>query len=161
MLRGGHEPGTRLVRDARGRPPLERGDQGVLREILGQPNVADDPRETGDEPGGFDPPNRVDRTMGIGSRHGYQSGRCKAEPRCDYGFAVTCVSRSVLATVTDYRLAAAWARRRSSCSLSSGVSAGPKSSASNTWRISISDSVPGKGLGARLTHSIASSFDFT
>src|SRR2546427_5800468 len=36
------------------------------------------------------------------------------------------------------------ARRRSSCSLSSGVNSAPKSSASNTWRISISDS-PLKG----------------
>ena len=33
---------------------------------------------------------------------------------------------------------ATWARRRSSCSLSSGVSSAPKSSASKTWRISIS-----------------------
>ncbi len=54
-----------------------------------------------------------------------------------------------------------WARRRSSCSLSSGVNSAPKSSASKTWRISISDSVPGNGFGARFTHSIASSFDFT
>ena len=53
------------------------------------------------------------------------------------------------------------ARMRSSCSRSSGVNSAPKSSASNTWRISISDSVPGNGLGQRLTHSIASSFDLT
>src|SRR2546422_1331025 len=52
------------------------------------------------------------------------------------------------------------ARRRSSCSRSSGVNSAPKSSASNTWRISISDS-PSWGLGQRLTHSIASSRDFT
>src|SRR5213596_1625424 len=51
-------------------------------------------------------------------------------------------------------------RMRSSASLSSGVSAPPKSDASNTWRISISPSAP-VGLGQRLTHSIASSFDFT
>src|SRR4029453_7984035 len=50
---------------------------------------------------------------------------------------------------------------RSSTCLSSGVNASPKSSASNTWRISISDSPVGNGLGQRLTHSIASSFDFT
>ena len=56
-----------------------------------------------------------------------------------------------------YFFALTCARRRSSCSLSSGVSSAPKSSASNTWRISISDSAPGKGLGQRLTHSIASS----
>src|SRR5207244_2537036 len=47
---------------------------------------------------------------------------------------------------------------RSSCSLNSGLRAGPKSSASKTWRISISAPSP---KGARLTHSIASSFDFT
>src|SRR6266571_3693613 len=56
--------------------------------------------------------------------------------------------------------AAICARRRSSCSLSSGVNSAPKSSASNTWRISISESSR-IGLGQRLTHSIASSFDFT
>src|SRR5688500_4735666 len=36
--------------------------------------------------------------------------------------------------------AASWLRRRSSCSRNAGVSSVPKSSASNTWRISISDS---------------------
>src|SRR5712664_1593247 len=56
--------------------------------------------------------------------------------------------------------AATCERKRSSCSFSSGVNSAPKSSASNTWRISISDS-PAKGLGQRLTHSIASAFDFT
>src|SRR5206468_5392107 len=50
------------------------------------------------------------------------------------------------------------ARRRSSCSRSWGVNSAPKSSASNTWRISISDSVP-VGFGQRLTRSIASSLD--
>src|SRR5260370_36789126 len=57
-------------------------------------------------------------------------------------------------------LAPAWVRRRSSCALSSGVSSEPKSSASNTWRISISAS-PSWGHGQRLTHSIASSIDLT
>src|SRR6266496_4162980 len=57
-----------------------------------------------------------------------------------------------------YFFLAIWARKRSSCSRNSGVAAGPKSSASNTWRISIS--VPPSN-GARLSHSIASSFDFT
>src|SRR5438270_6526680 len=49
---------------------------------------------------------------------------------------------------------------RSSASLSSGVNSGPKSSASYIWRISIS-AFPRRGLGHRLTHSIASSLDFT
>src|SRR5437867_7928724 len=31
MLRGGHEPGARVVRDTRLRPPLQRGDQRILR----------------------------------------------------------------------------------------------------------------------------------
>src|SRR5207253_10224423 len=68
MLRGGHEPGARIVRDARLRPPLERGEERVLREILGNTDVAHHPRETGDEPGRLDPPDRVDRAMRIGSR---------------------------------------------------------------------------------------------
>ncbi len=72
MLRGGHEPGARVVRDARLRPLLERGDERVLREILGQADVAHDPRETGDEPGRLDPPDRVDRAMRIGCRHGHR-----------------------------------------------------------------------------------------
>ena len=58
---------------ARLRPLLERGDQGVLGQLLGQADIAHDPRETGDEPGRLDPPDRVDRAMGIGSRHGYRS----------------------------------------------------------------------------------------
>src|SRR6266852_976051 len=73
MLRGGHEPGTRVVRDARLRPPFERGDERLLREVLGQSDVAHDSRESGDEPRRLDPPDRVDRAMGVGSRHGCRS----------------------------------------------------------------------------------------
>ena len=73
MLRGGHEPGARIVRDARLRPLLERGDESILGEVLGKADIAHDPRETGDEPRRLDPPDRVDRAMGIGSRHGYRS----------------------------------------------------------------------------------------
>src|SRR5262245_24551072 len=54
----------------------------------------------------------------------------------------------------------AWARMRSSWALNSGVNSAPKSSASNIWRISTSVSSLW-GLGQRLTHSIASSLDFT
>ena len=55
------------------------------------------------------------------------------------------------------------ALRARTCSIRarrSGVSNGPKSSVSYTWRISISES-PSIGFGQRFTHSIASSFDFT
>src|SRR5215510_15947022 len=58
VLRGGHEPSARLVRDARYRPLLERGDESVLRKFLGEVNVAHDPRETGDDLCRLDPPDR-------------------------------------------------------------------------------------------------------
>ena len=37
-------------------------------------DVAHDPREAGDEPGGLDPPDRVDGAMGVGSRLGSRHG---------------------------------------------------------------------------------------
>jgi len=51
----------------------ERGDQSVLRQLLGQADVAHDPREAGDQLRRFDSPDRVDRAMGIGGRHGHRS----------------------------------------------------------------------------------------
>ncbi len=51
MLGGGHEPGARVVRDARLRPLLERSNQSILREILGNADIAHDSREGSDEPG--------------------------------------------------------------------------------------------------------------
>ena len=82
---------------------------------------------------------------------------CRSDRTSGFGSHATPVFRR---NHRDYFLLAICARRRSSCFRSSGVSSAPKSSASNTCRISISDS-PGKGLGQRLTQSIASSFDFT
>ena len=73
MLRGGHQPRARIVRDSRFRPLLERGDESVLREFLGEANVAHDPRESGDDSGRLDPPDCVDGAVCIGSRHGYRS----------------------------------------------------------------------------------------
>ena len=61
----------------------------------------------------------------------------------------------------DIRFRSTSARRRSSCSRSSGVNSLPKSSVSNTGRISISDVSPGMGSGHRLTQSTASSIDFS
>ena len=78
MLGGGHEPGARLVRDARLRPLLERGDERVLRQLLGEADVAHHAREAGDELGLLDAEDRVDGAMGIGSRHGYRYHH----PRC-------------------------------------------------------------------------------
>src|SRR5262249_34847783 len=68
MLGGGQEPGARIVRDARLGPLLEGGDQGILREVFGQAYVAHDPRQAGDESRCLDPPDRIDRAMGVGSR---------------------------------------------------------------------------------------------
>ena len=68
VLRRGHEPGARVVRDARLGPLLERGDERVLRQLLGEADVAHDPREAGDQPGGLDPPDRVDRAVRVGAR---------------------------------------------------------------------------------------------
>jgi hypothetical protein len=42
---------------------LERRDEGVLRQLLGEPDVAHDPRQPGDELGRLDAPDRVDRAM--------------------------------------------------------------------------------------------------
>ena len=84
VLGGGHEPGARVVRDARRRPPLQRGDEGVLGEILGQTHVAHDPRQPGDEAGGLDPPHRLDRAMGVRG-HGAKNvmGRTSHSPSHD------------------------------------------------------------------------------
>src|ERR1700687_329956 len=73
MLRSGHQPGAGVVRDARPGPLLERGDQSILRKLLGKTDIAHDPRNTRDDPGGLNPPDRVNRAMCIGSRHGYRS----------------------------------------------------------------------------------------
>src|SRR5664279_1565863 len=59
-FRDGHQPGAWVLRYARVRPLLQRGDEGVRREVFGQPDVAHDPGDPGDHPGRLDPPDRVD-----------------------------------------------------------------------------------------------------
>src|SRR3989442_14049595 len=73
MLRGGHEPGARIVRDARLGPALERDDERVLRQVLGETDVARDPCEPGDELGGLDAPDGIDRAVRVGLRHRLRS----------------------------------------------------------------------------------------
>jgi hypothetical protein len=51
MLGGGHEPGARVVWDARLWPLLKRGDESILRQVLGKADVTHDAREPSDEPG--------------------------------------------------------------------------------------------------------------
>src|SRR6266542_539374 len=66
VLGGPHEPGPRPLRHACDGPLLERGDEGVLCELLSRPNVADHAGQPGDEPSRFDPPDRFDRAMRSG-----------------------------------------------------------------------------------------------
>lgn len=65
MFRGPHEPRARLIRNPRLGPLFERGNQRVLRELLREADVVHDPREAGDQPGGLDPPDRVDGTVRV------------------------------------------------------------------------------------------------
>ncbi len=50
-LGGGHQPCARLIRDARRRPLLERGDERILCQILGDRHVAHDASQPGYQPG--------------------------------------------------------------------------------------------------------------
>src|SRR5438874_11631262 len=68
MLRRRHQPGARFLRHARGGPLLERGNESVLRELLGRTDVADETSQPGDEPGRLDPPDRFDRAMRFDDR---------------------------------------------------------------------------------------------
>ena len=45
------------------RPLLQRGDERVLRELLGEPDVAHHPRQAGDQARGLDPPDRLDGAL--------------------------------------------------------------------------------------------------
>ena len=47
MFRGGHEPGTGILGNARLWPLLKRGNEGVLGQFLGDADVAYDARESG------------------------------------------------------------------------------------------------------------------
>jgi hypothetical protein len=68
----GHQPGARPVGDAGGRPLLEGSHQRVLGQVLGPPDVVDQPGEACDEAGRLDPPDRLDGAVGGGTRHPVQ-----------------------------------------------------------------------------------------
>ena len=61
MFRGRHEPRARVGGDAGLRPLLERRYESILRKFLGNADIAHDPRESGNQPGRLDSPDRVDR----------------------------------------------------------------------------------------------------
>ncbi len=69
MFGGGHEPCAGVVGNAGGGPLLECGDEGVLGEVFGAGDVADEAGEAGDEARGFDSPDGVDGAMGVGGGH--------------------------------------------------------------------------------------------
>ena len=69
VLRGAHQPGAGLVGNARPRPLFQGGHQRVLRQFLGKTDVAHDPCQAGDEPGGLDSPDGVNGAMNIGTGH--------------------------------------------------------------------------------------------
>ncbi|CAI7655180.1 unnamed protein product [Penicillium discolor] len=63
-LRHGRQPRGGVLRHALGGPLPQRGDQGLLREILGQAEVADHPRQCADDARGLDAPHGRDRPLG-------------------------------------------------------------------------------------------------
>ena len=65
VLGGGHEPRAGIIGDAALGPAFERGDEGVLREIFGETDVADDARECGDKARGLDAPDGVDGAVDV------------------------------------------------------------------------------------------------
>ena len=65
----GHQPGAGIVRDAGPRPFGQRDHAGILRQLFCQADVAHHPGQARDEPGPFDPEDRLDCLMGFGRRH--------------------------------------------------------------------------------------------
>lgn len=72
MLGGGHQPSAGVIWDARLGPLLEGCNERILRELFGEADIADDSCEPGNDSGRFDPPDRFDCAMCIGSRHDYR-----------------------------------------------------------------------------------------
>src|SRR5256885_11628417 len=62
-----HEPAARVGRYAFGGPLLQGGDQGVLRQFLGQPDVPEQPGQARDDPGRLQPPRSEEHTSELQS----------------------------------------------------------------------------------------------
>src|SRR5690606_16620197 len=67
----GHEPGARVVRNARLRPLLQGGDQRILGEVLRAADVADHARQPGDDARGLHAPYGLDGPLHIVAGHGF------------------------------------------------------------------------------------------
>jgi hypothetical protein len=70
MFGRGHQPCAGVAGDARVRPLLQGGHQCVVREILCETDVAHHSHEPCNDLGGLNPPDGVNRAMGVGGRHG-------------------------------------------------------------------------------------------
>jgi hypothetical protein len=81
-LGGGHEPRARIVGNARHRPLVESHQQGILRQLFGETNIADEPREPRDKTRGFDAIDGLDGAVGFSTGHAAKranpNGRRKA-----------------------------------------------------------------------------------
>ena len=119
------------------RPLRQCRDQRVLRQVLGQPDVADDPDQRGDQPGRLQAPD------GLDGRRRIRAAGCSDRSR---------------ATIR-----APGARQRANATVGSGGPASPVSR--NSWRISQLPSQPGQLsrwiCSNRRPSSMASSLDRT
>ena len=88
VLGRAHQPGARVVRDALLGPLLQGRHERLLGEVLGQAQVANDAGQAGDQPGRLDPPDRLDRPMGVGDRHRLPLSAPRPRPPayCSAGF---------------------------------------------------------------------------
>ena len=68
-LGGRHQPGAGPVGDAVARPMFERRDQRLLRQLLGEADIAQHAREACDQLGLLDAEHRFDGAMCVGSKH--------------------------------------------------------------------------------------------
>jgi hypothetical protein len=69
MLGGGHQPGGGPFRQAILGPALECSEKCVLRQFLGNADIAGEARQPGNEPCLLDAPDRFDRAIGVRLRH--------------------------------------------------------------------------------------------
>jgi hypothetical protein len=69
VLGSGREPGRRIFRHSMDGPLLQRRQQGVLREFLRQPHIAQYSRKRSDDFRRFDSPDRFDGPMHLRGAH--------------------------------------------------------------------------------------------
>jgi hypothetical protein len=72
ILGGGHEPGAGVVGDPGAWPCFEGTQECLLRQLLGQPDIAHPPCERCDQVRRLDAPDCIDGAMDIRDRHGHR-----------------------------------------------------------------------------------------